>query len=251
MSAEQEKTTNFGYQEVAWDEKAKKVADVFHSVAPKYDLMNDMMSLGVHRLWKRYAIARSGVRVGNYVLDVAAGSGDLAQQFAGIVGNEGYVVLTDINSAMLAVGRERLINNGILRQVDYVQSDAECLPFTDNYFDCVSIAFGLRNVTDKAKALHSMYRVLKPGGRLIILEFSKPLFKPLQTIYDTYSFHVLPWLGEQIANDAESYRYLAESIRMHPDQEALKTMIEEVGFEDCDYHNLTGGIVALHKAYKY
>jgi len=243
-------TTHFGYQQVPKSEKAGKVAEVFHSVASKYDLMNDLMSLGIHRLWKRFTIEMSGVRRGQTVLDIAGGTGDLTAQFSRLVGPEGKVVLADINASMLEVGRERLADRGVVGNVEYAQANAECLPFPDNTFDCVSIAFGLRNVTDKDKALASMHRVLKPGGRLLVLEFSKPVLPGLSPVYDAYSFTILPLLGQLIAGDASSYRYLAESIRMHPDQETLKGMMEQVGFVRCDYHNLTGGIVALHRGFK-
>jgi len=245
------KTTHFGYQEVPWEDKVDQVADVFHSVADQYDLMNDLMSLGIHRLWKRYTLALSGLRAGQKVLDLAGGSGDLSKLFAKKVGETGEVVLADINSSMLAKGRERVIDAGFTQQMIYTQANAEQLPYANDYFDCVCIAFGLRNVTDKAAAIRSMYRVLRPGGRLLILEFSKPSVPGLQPIYDWYSFKVLPWLGETVLNDKDSYQYLAESIRMHPDQETLKQMILTAGFEDCDYYNLSGGIVALHRAFKY
>lgn len=243
-------TTHFGYKTVAADEKAKLVAGVFHSVAAKYDVMNDLMSAGVHRLWKRFTIELSGVRPGHKVLDIAGGTGDLTAKFSRIVGASGKVVLADINESMLRVGRDKLIDSGIVGNVEYVQANAECLPFPDNYFDCVSIAFGLRNVTDKDAALRSMLRVLKPGGRLLVLEFSKPRSQALGKLYDLYSFSALPLLGKLIANDADSYRYLAESIRMHPDQETLKTMMENAGFARAEYFNMTGGIVALHRGIK-
>ena len=244
-------TTHFGYRTVETDQKADMVADVFHSVAAKYDLMNDVMSMGIHRLWKRYTINCSGVRRGQRVLDLAGGTGDLTAKFSRLVGETGEVVLADINESMLKMGREKLRNIGIIGNVSYVQANAEALPFPDNSFDCITIAFGLRNVTDKDKALRSMYRVLKPGGRLLVLEFSKPVLEPLNKVYDAYSFHIMPRMGQLIAGDAESYRYLAESIRMHPDQETLKAMMEDAGFENTTYHNLTGGIVALHRGYKF
>jgi demethylmenaquinone methyltransferase/2-methoxy-6-polyprenyl-1,4-benzoquinol methylase len=244
-----DKTTHFGYQDVSWDEKQKKVAGVFHSVAQKYDVMNDLMSLGIHRVWKRFTIELSGVRQGQRVLDIAGGTGDLASKFARLVGPSGEVVLADINDSMLKVGRERLTDKGIAGNVRYVQANAECLPFPDDHFDCITIAFGLRNVTDKDAALRSMYRVLKPGGQAMILEFSKP-HKALTPLYDLYSFKLLPLMGKVVANDAASYQYLAESIRMHPDQATLKHMMEAAGFVRCEYHNLTGGIVALHRGYK-
>ena len=246
-----EETTHFGYETVNKTDKASRVADVFHSVADQYDVMNDLMSFGIHRLWKRYTIALSGVRPGQKILDLAGGTGDLTRLLAPKVGSEGKVVLSDINHSMMSVGRERLINDGIVANVDYVQANAEELPFPDAEFDLVTIAFGLRNVTDKAKALASIRRVLKPGGRLLILEFSKPLSKALNEIYDQYSFNILPKLGEIIAKDADSYQYLAESIRMHPDQDTLKQMVLDAGFDDCDVHNLSGGIVALHRGFCY
>lgn len=249
-SQEQSKT-DFGFSKVPLNEKSQRVADVFRSVANKYDLMNDLMSFGMHRLWKRFTIAQSGVRTGQRVLDIAGGTGDLTREFSKKVGKEGLVVLADINEKMLAQGRERLIDQGIVGNVEYVQADAETLPFPDNYFDCISIAFGLRNVTDKSTALRSMFRVLKPGGKLLVLEFSKPVLPLLNTIYDKYSFNVIPKLGEWICQDKASYQYLVESIRMHPDQEKLKLLMEESGFEDVVYHNLSGGIVALHMGMKY
>ncbi|WP_296402331.1 bifunctional demethylmenaquinone methyltransferase/2-methoxy-6-polyprenyl-1,4-benzoquinol methylase UbiE [Psychrobacter sp.] len=242
--------THFGYKKVKKAEKQAKVADVFTSVAKKYDIMNDLMSFGIHRLWKRYTISLSGVRAGQHVLDIAGGTGDLAKAFSREVGRNGRVVLSDINAAMLDVGRERLINAGC-NNVDFVLANAETLaPFEDESFDLLTISFGLRNVTDKDAALRSMYRVLKPGGRLLILEFSKPIFEPLSKAYDLYSFTALPLMGKLVANDAESYQYLAESIRMHPDQQTLKTMMENAGFVNCDYHNLTAGIVAVHRGFK-
>jgi len=242
--------THFGYKTVNKAEKQARVADVFTSVAKKYDIMNDLMSFGIHRLWKRYAISLSGVRAGQHVLDIAGGTGDLAKVFSREVGRNGHVVLSDINAAMLEVGRERLINAGC-NNVDFVLANAETLaPFDDESFDLVTISFGLRNVTDKDAALKAMYRVLKPGGRLLILEFSKPVFEPLSKAYDLYSFTALPVMGKLIANDSESYQYLAESIRMHPDQQTLKQMMQQAGFENCDYHNLTAGIVAVHRGFK-
>jgi demethylmenaquinone methyltransferase/2-methoxy-6-polyprenyl-1,4-benzoquinol methylase len=243
-------TTHFGYKEVPVEEKASHVAGVFHSVAQRYDIMNDLMSMGVHRLWKRFALNASGVRLGAKVLDIAGGTGDLTLKFSKMVGSSGRVVLADINASMLNVGRDRLIDDGAVGNIEYVQANAEALPFPDNSFDCITIAFGLRNVTDKDKALRSMYRVLKPGGRLLVLEFSKPAewFSPL---YDLYSFKLLPKIGKLVSNDEDSYRYLAESIRMHPDQLSLKKMMSDAGFERCDYHNMTAGIVALHSGYKF
>ena len=245
-----EKTTHFGYKTVDVEEKAGKVAGVFHSVAGSYDLMNDLMSVGIHRLWKRMTIEMSGVRKGHKVLDIAGGTGDLAAKFSRIVGPEGTVVLADINDSMLKVGRDRLIDRGIVDNVQFSQADAQHLPFPDNTFDVITIAFGLRNVTDKDMALRSMLRVLKPGGRLLILEFSKPKNPVLSKVYDTYSFNVLPKLGKLFANDADSYQYLAESIRMHPDQSKLLEMLKTAGFANADFHNMTGGVVALHRGVK-
>ncbi len=243
--------THFGFKQVAKEQKASMVADVFHSVAGKYDLMNDLMSMGIHRLWKRFTIDCSGVRAGHKVLDLAGGTGDLAAKFSRMVGSTGQVVLADINNAMLTVGREKLRNNGIVGNIEYVQANAEALPFPDNTFDLVTIAFGLRNVTDKDKALASIFRVLKPGGRLLVLEFSKPQHDWLSKAYDLYSFHLLPKMGKLVANDADSYQYLAESIRMHPDQDTLESMMQQAGFEQTQYFNLTGGIVALHRGFKF
>ncbi len=250
-SNSKEKTTHFGYRDVPESEKARLVGDVFHSVASKYDLMNDLMSFGVHRLWKRFAIEQCGVRKGSVVLDLAGGTGDLTARLAKKVGQEGKVYLSDINSSMLESGRARLADSGIAGNVDIVQANAEELPFDDNTFDCAIIAFGLRNVTHKDAALRSMHRVLKPGGRALVLEFSKPTLPGLNRLYDTYSFNILPVLGRVVANDEASYRYLAESIRKHPDQESLKEMMHEAGFERAHYFNLSGGIVALHKGYKF
>ena len=245
-----DKTTHFGYKTVNVEEKAGKVADAFHSVAGKYDLMNDLMSAGVHRLWKRMTIEMSGVRRGNSVLDIAGGTGDLTAKFSRIVGPEGTVVLADINSSMLQVGRDRLMDRGVVNNVIFSQADAQYLPFPDNTFDVITIAFGLRNVTDKDMALRSMLRVLKPGGRLLVLEFSKPANPVLSKVYDTYSFSILPKLGKLFASDADSYQYLAESIRMHPDQETLQGMMDNAGFANTDFHNMTGGVVALHRGVK-
>ncbi len=249
-SSETDQVTHFGFQHVRKEEKAGKVADVFHSVASKYDVMNDLMSLGIHRIWKKLTIESSGVRPGHKVLDIAGGTGDLTMQFAKRVGEQGQVILADINSSMLEVGRDRLLDQGYGSNIQFVQANAETLPFPDNYFNCVSIAFGLRNVTDKDKALRSMTRVLKPGGRLLVLEFSKPNNELLSKIYDKYSFTALPLMGKLITNDSESYKYLAESIRMHPDQETLKNMLEDAGLVNCRYQNMTGGIVALHTGIK-
>ena len=243
-------TTDFGFREVPREAKSSLVAEVFHSVADRYDLMNDMMSAGIHRLWKRFTIELSAARPGQRILDLAGGTGDLAAQFSTLVGAEGEVVLADINASMLENGRDKLTDRGICSNLQYVQADAQQLPFADESFDCITIGFGLRNVTDKAQALRSMLRVLKPGGRVLVLEFSKPVNPLLEKLYDSYSFNILPKLGRWVANDEDSYRYLAESIRKHPDQEALKTLIEEAGFYNCEYHNMTGGIVAVHKALK-
>ncbi len=243
-------TTHFGFENVKVEEKAGKVAEVFHSVAGNYDVMNDLMTAGIHRLWKRYTIEASAVRPGQRILDIAGGTGDLTIQFSRRVGEQGHVLLADINGSMLQMGRDRLIDHGVITNVDFMQADAQCLPFADNSFDCITIAFGLRNVTDKDQALRSMLRVLKPGGRLLVLEFSKPPNRLFSKAYDLYSFNVLPALGELVAKDSDSYRYLAESIRMHPDQKTLQGMMENAGFERCTYTNMTGGIVALHKGFK-
>jgi demethylmenaquinone methyltransferase/2-methoxy-6-polyprenyl-1,4-benzoquinol methylase len=246
-----DKTTHFGFREVPESAKAGMVGRVFESVAGRYDLMNDVMSFGVHRLWKRFTVEQAGVRAGQKVLDVAGGTGDLAAHFAPRVGPTGLVTIADINPAMLEAGRARLADRGIAGNAEFVQADAERLPFPDNHFDCITIAFGLRNVTRIDAALASMWRVLKPGGRLLVLEFSKPVLPGLNAVYDAYSFHLLPKLGKLIANDEDSYRYLVESIRKHPDQETLKGMLETAGFERAHYFNLSGGIVALHKGYKF
>ncbi len=245
-----DRLADFGYERVHWDEKKARVRGVFDSVASRYDLMNDVMSGGLHRFWKRFTVAKSGLRPGQQALDVAAGSGDLAAGLARRVGGSGRVVVTDINGAMLDEGRTRLLNAGIAGNVDYVLADAEALPFVAHSFHCVTIGFGLRNVTDKQRALASLFGVLKPGGRLLVLEFSQAQLGPLAPLYDLYSFQVLPRLGEWLAGDAASYRYLAESIRRHPDQETLKAMMERAGFERCEYFNLTAGIVALHIGYR-
>lgn len=251
MTEQAQEMTDFGFRTVAKDQKQTMVANVFHSVAAKYDVMNDLMSFGIHRIWKRFTIDCSGVRRGQRVLDLAGGTGDLAARFSRMVGEQGQVILADINDSMLKMGREKLRDRGIIGNISYVQANAEALPFPDNYFDCITISFGLRNVTDKEQALRSMFRVLKPGGRLLVLEFSKPLLKPLSKAYDAYSFHVLPKIGELVVHDSDSYRYLAESIRMHPDQETLKGMMSAAGFESVSYFNLTAGIVALHRGYKF
>ncbi len=241
------KTTHFGFKTVEESEKARKVGEVFHSVARKYDLMNDVMSFGMHRGWKRFTVEVSGVGAGDRVLDIAGGSGDLSRLFAKKTGAGGAVILTDINASMLAVGRDRLIDDGVA--VPALQCDAEKLPFPDGYFDCVIVAFGLRNMTHKDKALAEMQRVLKTGGRLLVLEFSQ-IWKPLAPVYDAYSFKLLPLMGKIFAKDADSYQYLAESIRMHPDQETLKQMMLDAGFAKVDYYNLAAGAVALHKGWK-
>lgn len=243
-------TTHFGFEQVPVDEKVKRVAGVFDSVAARYDVMNDVMSFGIHRLWKRLAIDLCGVRPGQQVLDLAAGTGDLTRRFSQLVGATGQVVAADINAAMLNVGRDSLLDRGVSNNVSFAQANAESLPFKDNHFDCATMAFGLRNVTDKQAALNSLFRVLKPGGQLLVLEFSKPVLPGLNKLYDNYSFKLLPVMGRLIADDEDSYRYLAESIRMHPDQQTLKSMMELAGFERCDFHNLTGGIVAIHRGYK-
>jgi demethylmenaquinone methyltransferase/2-methoxy-6-polyprenyl-1,4-benzoquinol methylase len=245
-----DKTTHFGYEKVPESEKAERVRGVFDSVASRYDLMNDLMSFGVHRLWKRFAIGLSGVRSGQRVLDLASGTGDLAARLAGLVGPRGQVVMTDINAAMLARGRDRLLDEGRVGNVAYAQVDAEALPFAAGSFDCVTIAFGLRNVTHKERALAEMHRVLRPGGRALVLEFSHPTTAPLRAAYDLYSFQVLPRLGRLVTDDEGSYRYLAESIRVHPDQATLQAMMEAAGFDRCDVHNLTGGIVAVHRGFR-
>lgn len=245
------KTTSFGYRQVAEERKADLVRGVFDSVADRYDLMNDLMSGGVHRAWKAFAVAQAQLRPGHRVLDLAGGTGDLSSQMAPRVGSGGMVVLADINEAMVARGRDRMADAGLAGAVQVVLADAEALPFPDNHFHCVTIAFGLRNVTRKQQALEAMYRVLKPGGRLLVLEFSHPVVPGLKPAYDVYSFGLLPLLGDLVAQDRDSYRYLAESIRMHPPQEELLQMIADAGFEQCGYHNLTGGIVALHKGFKF
>ncbi len=249
--ATQDDLTHFGYRQVPLGEKASRVAEVFHSVAGRYDLMNDLMSFGVHRLWKRIAVAHCSLRPGDRVLDLAGGTGDLAALMAPKVGAQGQVVLADINDSMLRVGRDRLLDRGVVGNVGYVQADAEKLPFPDEYFSHITIAFGLRNVSRKEQALAAMYRVLKPGGRLLVLEFSRPVLPGLDKLYDLYSFAVLPAMGRLVTNDADSYRYLAESIRMHPDQATLLQMMQAQGFEGCRYFNLSGGIVALHEGFKY
>lgn len=243
-------TTHFGFKQVATEDKVKMVRGVFDSVADNYDIMNDLMSLGIHRIWKRIAVQLSNVRKGEQVLDLAGGTGDLTALFEQRVGDSGIVVLADINSQMLRTGRNRLIDKGLIANIRYAQVNAECLPFADNTFDCVCIGFGLRNVTDKDAALRSMHRVLKPGGRVIVLEFSHPIDSITEKVYDFYSFNLLPKIGKFVAKDEDSYRYLAESIRMHPKQDELKTMMENTGLERCEYFNMTQGIVAIHRGYK-
>jgi demethylmenaquinone methyltransferase / 2-methoxy-6-polyprenyl-1,4-benzoquinol methylase len=250
MTAEDPATVDFGFEKVPWKDKARRVRAVFSSVAGKYDLMNDLMSFGVHRLWKQFALSLTGLKDGQSALDVAGGTGDLAIGLARQVGKSGRVVLSDINAQMLEAGRDRLLDEGFAGNVECLLADAERLPFADDAFDCVTIGFGLRNVTDKPAALRSMRRVLKPGGQLLVLEFSKPAAPGLKPLYDAYSFNVLPRLGAWVAKDEASYRYLAESIRMHPDQETLLAMMVDAGFGQARYHNLSGGIVALHRGYK-
>jgi demethylmenaquinone methyltransferase/2-methoxy-6-polyprenyl-1,4-benzoquinol methylase len=246
----QNKTTHFGFRNIPAREKSRHVREVFDSVAENYDLMNDMMSFGIHRLWKRFTVNMADLKPGQQVLDLAGGSGDLARLMAPVVGASGQIVLSDINAAMLARGRSKLLDSGVFGNVSFAQVNAEQLPFPDNCFDLVTMAFGLRNVTDKQRALDSIYRTLRPGGRLLVLEFSRPA-AALKPAYDYYSFNILPKLGRMIAKDESSYRYLAESIRMHPDQKTLQGMLEQAGLERCDYHNLTGGIVAVHRGYKF
>jgi demethylmenaquinone methyltransferase/2-methoxy-6-polyprenyl-1,4-benzoquinol methylase len=253
MTDDQDKEgfTHFGYERVPQNEKVRRVREVFDSVADNYDIMNDLMSMGLHRLWKNFTVSLCQLRPGQKVLDLAGGTGDLAKRMWPELGEDGELVLSDINSAMLQHGRDRLVDDGVGGNVHVVQANAEMLPFPDRHFDCMTIGFGLRNVTDKAAALRSMYHCLKPGGRLLILEFSKPVVPGLNKIYDLYSFAVLPAIGKLVAKDADSYRYLAESIRMHPDQSSLKTMMEEAGFENCQVYNLSGGIVAVHRGFRF
>lgn len=248
--SENNDTTHFGFEDVPRDEKVNRVRGVFDSVADKYDVMNDLMSMGIHRIWKKFTIDQTDLQPGQRALDVAGGTGDLTMAMAKRIGPKGHVILSDINEAMLENGRRRFIDAGVIDNVSFEVANAEELPFEDNSFHCVTMAFGLRNVTDKDAALRSIYRVLKPGGQLLVLEFSKPVAPGLGPIYDAYSFKVLPFMGKLVANDEDSYRYLAESIRMHPDQETLLGMFDDAGFENTRYHNLTGGIVALHRGYK-
>jgi len=251
MNKDKQSTTHFGFEEVPVDEKTERVASVFHSVAQKYDLMNDLMSFGVHRLWKSKAIQLMNVQREQTVLDLAGGTADLTAKLSPLVGDKGEIVLADINSSMLEIGRDRLLDKNNSTNVKVIQANAEHLPFDANYFDRIIIGFGLRNITDKDQALREMFRVLKPGGSAIILEFSEPVVPGLKQLYDVYSFKILPTLGKYVADDEKSYRYLAESIRKHPNQNTLKSMLEQAGFEDCDYHNLAGGIVAVHRGKKY
>jgi demethylmenaquinone methyltransferase / 2-methoxy-6-polyprenyl-1,4-benzoquinol methylase len=251
MSDNRSDSTDFGFQQVPWKEKAQRVRAVFDSVAQRYDIMNDLMSGGAHRLWKHFTLSLTGLREGQHALDLAGGTGDLAAGLARQVGASGTVVLSDINGQMLGRGRDRLIDRGVVANMEYVQANAERLPFASSQFDCVTMGFGLRNVTDKAAALASIYRVLKPGGQLLVLEFSQPVVPALARLYDLYSFSVLPVLGKVVAGDADSYRYLAESIRKHPDQQTLLELMKTAGFEDCRYHNLMAGIVAVHRGYRY
>lgn len=251
MTQSDKKTTHFGYQEVPVGEKSHLVAQIFNSVASKYDLMNDVMSLGLHRLWKQIVIQEANIRQHQHLLDVASGTGDLAKAFAKKLAGTGELVVSDINESMLSIARERITNAGFIKNITYTLADAEKLPFAANHFDLITIAFGLRNVTDKLTALKSMYRVLKPGGKLLVLEFSKPTSKLINRLYDFYSFNIIPNVGGLIARDKASYQYLVESIRMHPDQDTLKSMMNDAGFEDVTYTNFHNGIVALHKGYKY
>jgi demethylmenaquinone methyltransferase/2-methoxy-6-polyprenyl-1,4-benzoquinol methylase len=251
MTEARPENTDFGFQQVPWKDKARRVRAVFDSVSERYDLMNDLMSGGAHRLWKRFTLSMTGLRPGQQALDLAGGTGDLASGLARQVGDSGLIILSDINASMLERGRDRLTDEGVVANIQYVQANAERLPFADGRFDCVTIGFGLRNVTDKAAALASIYRVLKPGGQLLVLEFSQPVIPAMARLYDMYSFNILPWLGKTIAGDADSYRYLAESIRRHPDQETLLGMMTTAGFEQCRYHNLMAGIVAVHRGYRF
>ena len=250
MTRDRRETADFGFEDIPLKDKVRRVRGVFDSVADRYDLMNDLMSGGAHRLWKQFTLSLTGLKSGGRALDIAGGTGDLAAGLARQVGRTGLVVLADINARMLEHGRDRLIDRALTAAPVYAQADAERLPFLDSVFDCVTIGFGLRNVTDKAAALASMRRVLKPGGQLMVLEFSTPVIPMLSRLYDAYSFNVLPWLGRVVAGDAASYRYLAESIRRHPDQQTLLEMMRTAGLEECHYHNLMGGVVALHRGYR-
>jgi demethylmenaquinone methyltransferase / 2-methoxy-6-polyprenyl-1,4-benzoquinol methylase len=250
MTRDRRETADFGFEDIPLKEKVRRVRGVFDSVADRYDLMNDLMSGGAHRLWKQFTLSLTGLKSGGRALDIAGGTGDLAAGLARQVGRTGLVVLADINARMLEHGRDRLIDRALTAAPVYAQADAERLPFADSSFDCVTIGFGLRNVTDKAAALASMRRVLKPGGQLMVLEFSTPVIPMLSRLYDAYSFNVLPWLGRVVAGDADSYRYLAESIRRHPDQQTLLDLMRTAGLEECRYHNLMGGVVALHRGYR-
>lgn len=250
MTFPENNKTDFGFEKVSFEEKAERVSGVFHSVSQRYDLMNDLMSFGIHRLWKRFSIEMASLRPSNSVLDLASGTGDLALRIAPLLKEKGPLFVTDINDSMLSIARKRFIEKGLLSNIHFIQMSAENIPFPDNTFDLVTIAFGLRNVTHKTKALQAIYRILKPGGKLLILEFSTPTSSLLRKLYDAYSFNILPVMGKLIAKDEQSYRYLAESIRMHPNQEELCRLMNDAGFEQCDYHNLTGGIVALHRGYK-
>jgi demethylmenaquinone methyltransferase/2-methoxy-6-polyprenyl-1,4-benzoquinol methylase len=251
MTEKEPEHTDFGFRRVPLKDKARRVRAVFDSVSERYDLMNDLMSGGAHRLWKQFTLSLTGLRAGQQALDMAGGTGDLAAGMARQVGNSGLIVLSDINASMLQRGRDRLTDRALVGNIEYVQANAESLPFADSRFDCVTIGFGLRNVTDKNAALASMYRVLKPGGQLLVLEFSQPVIPALARLYDAYSFNVLPWLGRTVTGDADSYRYLAESIRRHPDQETLLEMMKTTGYGGTRYHNLMGGIVAVHRGYRY
>lgn len=248
---ESDNKTHFGFEKVSFNEKTKKVSRVFHQVAPRYDLMNDLMSFGIHRLWKKFAVELASIRPHHIVLDLAAGTGDLSLKMAPLLGQKGHLYVTDINESMLQIARKRMVEEGLVNNVHYLQVNAQSIPFPDNTFDCVTIGFGLRNVTHKEIALKAIYHALKPGGKIIILEFSHPTSITVKSIYDLYSFNILPLVGKFVANDEQSYRYLAESIRMHPNQNDLCHMMGDAGFENCQYHNLTGGIVAIHRGYKF
>ena len=250
-TSDQKGHVDFGYEGVPYEEKARRVRQVFDSVAGKYDVMNDILSFGLHRLWKRFTVSLCRLRPGEHVLDLAGGTGDLGKRLWPEIGRTGELIVADINRAMLGKGRDRLIDEGVSGNVRYVQADAELLPFPDGFFDVITIGFGLRNVTEKRNALRSMYHCLKPGGRLLVLEFSKPVVAGLKQLYDLYSFSILPKVGRLVAGDEDSYRYLVESIRMHPDQQTLKNMMQEAGFESCQFYNLSGGIVAVHRGHRF